>query len=148
MKVGDLVKATVVRAEEGYALLCAGAWKSTLQQLELTWNAGPKKVTDFVKAGEEIEVLVTAIAGDQFSCSLKQKSPDPWLSSPNEADVRLCEVKVVAEWGYFVEFAPHCHALLQVTDALKVHELHQLVKVEITQVDRVRHRAVAREVGE
>jgi small subunit ribosomal protein S1 len=83
---------------------------------ELTWDTKPKRPSEILKRGQEVQVKVLKVdtAGRRLSLSLKDLQPDPWATHVRElAANQKVKGKVVrrAGFGVFVELAPGVEGL-------------------------------------
>ena len=118
----------------------------TLQQTELTWNAGIIRPKNFVKEGEEITVRVIAVNEDKFSPSLKQVKNNPWNNVSKIGSEYNSPVTMVAEYGYFVKIEYYCNALLLLKKSKHNHSVHDMVNVRIIEVDKSRKKVIVVEI--
>ncbi|PWQ95192.1 S1 RNA-binding domain-containing protein [Leucothrix arctica] len=146
MEIGGLIRVTVNRVEEGFALVDYKGHEATLQQTEFTWDAGLVEPSDFVKKGDEITVKVIALKNERFSISLKQVIESPWNSSPKINNEYNSPVIMVAEYGYFVKIEQHCNALLQIENSKQKHSLHDRVNVKVIGVDISKEKVLVVEI--
>jgi small subunit ribosomal protein S1 len=88
---------------------------------ELTWDKKPKRPSEVLKRGQEVEVKVLKVdtAARRLSLSLKDLQPDPWATHVRElAANQKVKGKVVrrAGFGLFVELAPGVEGLCHTSE--------------------------------
>lgn len=137
MKVNQIIEVTVTKVEPGYIKIDYEGRSATLQITELTWKPGKLDSSDYVKVGQNIRVKVTAVAGNEFSVSLREAclGGNPWNDPPNVGEQFYAPVVAVTEYGYFFEITYFCHALLLLENALKNYQLGDRVNVKVSSVE-------------
>ncbi len=137
MEVNQIIEVTVTKVEPGYVKIDYKGRPATLQITELTWKPGKLNSSDYVKGGQRIRVKVIAIAGNEFSVSLKQAclGGNPWDNPPKVGDQFFAPVVFVADYGYFFEITYFCHALLLRENTLDTYQLGDRVNVKVASVD-------------
>ena len=146
IKENDLIKVKVLKVSEGFALVDYRGKQGTLMQTEITYDAWPTKVDDYVKVGDEIIVRVIAVDGKKFSPSLKQIGKNPWEDPPVLGDIYSAPVVFVTDYGFFVRITNYCNALLLTENSFENHEVGDVVAVQITNVDTLREKVLLKEV--
>jgi ribosomal protein S1 len=142
MEVEQIIEVTVTKVEPGYVKIDYEGRPATLQITELTWKPGKLDSADYVKAGQKIRVKVIAIAGNEYSVSLKQAclGGSPWDNPPEIGDKFFAPVVFVADYGFFFEITYFCHALLLRVNTPDSYQLGDRVNVEVSFVDLKRHK--------
>ena len=147
MEINDLIKVIVTKVEPGYVLVNYCGQETTLQQTELTWNAGPVYPNEFVKEGEEITVRVIAKDGERFSPSLKHVNENPWEKPPEIGKFYQSPVMMVTEYGYYINIEYYCNALLTMEHSQSPHSLGDLVDVKVIEVNVEKHTVSLSEIS-
>lgn len=134
MELNQTIEVTVTKVEPGYIKIDYKGKSATLQITELTWKPGKLESSDYLKVGQMIRVKVIAIAGDQFSVSLREAclSGDPWNDPPKVGERYFAPVVNVTDYGYFFEITYFCHALLLAENAMGKYQLGDRVNVEVS----------------
>ncbi|MCH8490910.1 MAG: S1 RNA-binding domain-containing protein [Oceanicaulis sp.] len=137
MEVNQIIEVTVTKVEPGYVKIDYEGHPATLQITELTWKPGKLDSSDYVKVGQKIRVKVIAIAGNEYSVSLKQAclGGTPWDNPPKIGDRYFAPVVFVADYGYFFEITYFCHALLLRENTPDTYQLGDRVNVKVSSVD-------------
>lgn len=136
MELGQIIDVTVTKVEPCYVKIDYDGRSATLQITELTWKPGKLDSSDYVKVGETIRVKVIAIAGDQFSVSLREAclGGNPWNDPPNVGERYFAPVVNVTGYGYFFEITYFCHALLLAENSIDKYQLGDRVNVEVSSI--------------
>ncbi|MFA7577871.1 MAG: S1 RNA-binding domain-containing protein, partial [Candidatus Muiribacteriota bacterium] len=117
---GDLIKGRVSRIVDFGAFVDFGGLEGLLHSSDLSWGR-VEKVEDFVKTGDEVEVVILDMKKNRFQVSLglKQKSPEPWKiiqDKYNTGDDVTGKVVSLTKYGAFVALMPGLEGLLHVSD--------------------------------
>ncbi len=142
MEVNQIIEVAVTKVEPGYVKVKYEGRSATLQITELTWKPGKLDSADYVCVGQKIRVKVNAVAGNDFSVSLREASlgGNPWSSPPKQGEVFFAPVVKVTDYGYFFEITYFCHALLMKENAPITYQLGDRVKVKVSTADSERKR--------
>lgn len=137
MEVNQIIEATVTKVEPGYVKIEYEGRPATLQITELTWKPGKLDSADYVKVGQNVRVKIIAMAGNEYSVSLRQAclGGNPWNNPPEVEDIFFAPVVFVAEYGYFFEITYFCHALLLRENTPDTYQLGDRVNVKVSSVD-------------
>jgi small subunit ribosomal protein S1 len=87
----------------------------------MSWSSHLRSPHDFLKAGDEVEAVITALEKDEHKMSLgiKQLSPDPWASIVEKYKVGSKHtgiVKNLTSYGLFIELEEGVDGLVHVSD--------------------------------
>jgi small subunit ribosomal protein S1 len=129
------------------AFVDLGAADGLVPVSEFSWQR-VNNLEDFVKIGQEVQVVVSRLDREarKISLSLKQLSPSPWdeYASRVKPGARVTgKVTRIAEFGAFVELAPGVEGLIHISE-LSNHRVRrvrdvvsegQSVLVDILQMD-------------
>lgn len=142
MEVNQIIEATVTKVEPGYVKIEYEGRPATLQITELTWKPGKLYSEDYVKVGQRVRVKITAIAGNEYSVSLREASlgGNPWNNPPKVGDLFFAPVVFVADYGYLVEIAYFCRALLLRENTPDTYQLGDRINVKVSSVDSSRNK--------
>lgn len=88
---------------------------------EMSWSSHLRSPHDFLKAGDEVEAVITALEKDEHKMSLgiKQLTPDPWASIVEKYKVgskHTGVVKNLTSYGLFIELEEGVDGLVHVSD--------------------------------
>ncbi len=88
---------------------------------ELSWDRKPRRPSEILKRGQEVEVKVLKVdaANRRLSLSLKDLQPDPWATHVRQlAAEQKVKGKVVrrTDFGVFVELAPGLEGLCHISE--------------------------------
>jgi ribosomal protein S1 len=150
MEVNQLIEVTVTKVEPGYVKIDYEGQPATLQVTELTWRPGKLDSSDYVSVGQKIRVKVNAVAGNEFSVSLREAllGGNPWDMPPKEGEVFFAPIVNVTDYGYFFEITYFCRALLLKENAPKQYQLGDRVKVKVSVVELNRRKVEVVPVNE
>jgi small subunit ribosomal protein S1 len=111
---------------------------------DFSWGERNATPTDFVKKGEEVEVVILAVDTENHKVSLgmKQLNNDPWIDFTNKFKVNNtvdAPVSKVTDFGVFLQLSEHVEGLVRNAELEKDQkfEVGQVVKAIIT---RITHR--------
>ncbi len=85
---------------------------------DFRWGERNANPTDFVKKGEEVEVVILAVDTEHHKVSLgiKQMSADPWIDFTNHhrvGDVVTAPVSKITDFGLFLKLSEHVEGLIR-----------------------------------
>jgi small subunit ribosomal protein S1 len=88
---------------------------------EMSWSSHLRSPHDFLKAGDEVEAVITALEKEEHKMSLgiKQLTPDPWASIVEKYKVGSKHsgiVKNLTSYGLFIELEEGVDGLVHVSD--------------------------------
>ncbi|MDP2176566.1 MAG: 30S ribosomal protein S1 [Bacteroidota bacterium] len=122
LKLGEKVKGKVVTVTDygAFVELQPGV-EGLIHVSEMSWSSHLRSPHDFLKTGDEIEAIITAIEKDEHKLSLgiKQLTQDPWLSIIEKYKVgskHTGVVKNLTSYGLFVELEEGVDGLIHVSD--------------------------------
>ncbi|MDJ0838834.1 MAG: 30S ribosomal protein S1 [Acidobacteriota bacterium] len=112
---------------------------------DFTWGDRNAAPADFVKKGEEVEVVILAVDTEnrKVSLGIKQLEQDPWIDFTNHNrvnDIVVAPVSKVTEFGAFLKLSDHVEGLIRNAELRNKEdklEEGQEVKALIT---RINHR--------
>ena len=142
MEINQIIEVVVTKVEPGYVKIDFEGRSATLQITELTWKPGKLDSSDYVSVGQKIRVKVIAIAGQEFSVSLREASlgGSPWSEPPRVGEEYFAPVVNVTDYGYFFEITYFCHALMMKENAPNNFQLGDRVRVKVSSADLERKR--------
>ena len=88
---------------------------------EMSWSSHLRSPHDFLKAGDEVDAVITALEKEEHKMSLgiKQLTPDPWSSIVEKYKVGSKHtgiVKNLTSYGLFIELEEGVDGLVHVSD--------------------------------
>lgn len=122
IKVGAKVKGKVVTVTDyGAFVEIKPGVEGLVHVSEMSWSSHLRSPHDFLKAGDEVEAVITALEKDEHKMSLgiKQLSPDPWASIVEKYKVGSKHtgiVKNLTSYGLFIELEEGVDGLVHVSD--------------------------------
>ena len=122
LKVGEKVKGKVVTVTDyGAFVEIQPGVEGLIHVSEMSWSSHLRSPHDFLKTGDEIEAVITALEKDEHKLSLgiKQLAQDPWLSIIEKYKVGSKHkgvVKNLTSYGLFVELEEGVDGLIHVSD--------------------------------
>ena len=122
IKVGAKVKGKVVTVTDyGAFIEIKPGVEGLVHVSEMSWSSHLRSPHDFLKAGDEVEAVITALEKDEHKMSLgiKQLSPDPWASIVEKYKVGSKHtgiVKNLTSYGLFIELEEGVDGLVHVSD--------------------------------
>ena len=120
--VGAKVKGKVVTVTDyGAFIEITPGVEGLVHVSEMSWSSHLRSPHDFLKAGDEVEAVITALEKDEHKMSLgiKQLSPDPWASIVEKYKVgskHTGVVKNLTSYGLFIELEEGVDGLVHVSD--------------------------------
>ena len=140
IKVGDVIKGKIQNVTKFGAFVDIGGIDGLVHISELSWGKvfNPKK---FVKAGEEVEVIVKELSDDKISLSMKFDEANPWNNIREHVkvgDVYDGVVTRIAPFGAFVEIVPGVEGLLHISQISKKHTKNVADILEVGQHIKVK----------
>jgi len=143
------VKGTVVSLQKFGAFVDIGGIEGLLPISEVAWSR-TEKISDVLRAGQEIEVIIKKLDWEQerFSFSLKDILADPWEDVANKfpvASFHTGTVSRLAPFGAFVALAEGIDGLLHISKLgggrrlshpREVLKEGQTIEVQVEAVDR------------
>ncbi len=122
MTVGAKVKGKVVTVTDyGAFVEIKPGVEGLVHVSEMSWSSHLRSPHDFLKAGDEVEAVITALEKDEHKMSLgiKQLTPDPWASIVEKYKVGSKHtgiVKNLTSYGLFIELEEGVDGLVHVSD--------------------------------
>lgn len=122
IKVGAKVKGRVVTVTDyGAFVEITPGVEGLVHVSEMSWSSHLRSPHDFLKAGDEVEAVITALEKDEHKMSLgiKQLSPDPWSTIVEKYKVgskHTGTVKNLTSYGLFIELEEGVDGLVHVSD--------------------------------
>jgi small subunit ribosomal protein S1 len=146
IEVGAVIKGKINRLTNFGAFIDLGGLDGLLHISEMAWER-VESPSDVVNIGEEIEVKVIKISGDNVSLSLKALQPDPFekaASGLSVGDSVSCKVLRNLKFGSFVEIKKGVEGLIPISEmALGKHIKHprevvqpgDIIEAQIMKID-------------
>jgi small subunit ribosomal protein S1 len=122
IQVGAKVKGKVVTVTDyGAFIEIKPGVEGLVHVSEMSWSSHLRSPHDFLKAGDEVEAVITALEKDEHKMSLgiKQLTPDPWASIVEKYKVGSKHtgiVKNLTSYGLFIELEEGVDGLVHVSD--------------------------------
>jgi small subunit ribosomal protein S1 len=146
LKVGDDVKGIVTGVVDFGVFVNVGGIEGLVHISEISWER-VSNPNDYVKIGQEVEAKIISIDHDRLSLSIKQMTPDPWVSEVeafNKEDVVEGVVTRITPFGAFVQISPSIEALVHVselgkgseTDPEKLFVLNEKKSFKVIDIDK------------
>ena len=147
LEVGKKVKGTVSRITDFGAFVNLGGIDGLIHISEMSWGriTNPREI---LKEGDEVEVVVLDINKEKgkISLSLKNVTPNPWLSAAEKYPVgSIVEGKVVrmVPFGAFVELEVGVDGLVHISQIANKHvvkpedelKIGEVIKVKVLEVN-------------
>ena len=147
LEVGKKVKGTVSRITDFGAFVNLGGIDGLIHISEMSWGriTNPREV---LKEGDEVEVVVLDVNKEKgkISLSLKNVTPNPWLSAAEKYPVgSIVEGKVVrmVPFGAFVELEVGVDGLVHISQIANKHvvkpedelKIGDVIKVKVLEVN-------------
>jgi len=120
LEAGQTRKGIVRRITDFGAFVDLGGIDGLLHIRDMSWGT-VDKVTDVVREGDEVDVMVLKIdtKRDRISLGLKQTLPDPWREAGDRyPEGMTLQVRVVrlADFGAFAELEPGIEGLIPISE--------------------------------
>ncbi|MDO5480899.1 MAG: S1 RNA-binding domain-containing protein [Candidatus Saccharibacteria bacterium] len=146
MKVDDVVKGRVTGVVDFGVFLNVDGVEGLVHISEISWER-VNNPADYVKVGEEIEAKIIAIDNERLSLSMKQLTPDPWLSEVEDLKKGAKiegTVTRITPFGAFVQISPAVEALVHVSelgegsdvDPEKVFTMNERKEFKVLDIDK------------
>ncbi|MCS6981997.1 MAG: 30S ribosomal protein S1 [Flavobacteriales bacterium] len=122
LKAGDRVKGRVVMITDyGAFVEIAPGVEGLVHVSEMSYSQHVKSARDFVKEGDEIEVMALSIDREErkISLGIKQLQEDPWKHVPEKYPVgsrHTATVRNFTNFGIFVELEEGVDGLIHISD--------------------------------
>lgn len=118
LKVGDIVTGVVTGVVDFGAFVNVEGIEGLIHISEISWER-VSSPSDYVKVGQSVEAKIISIDKDRLSLSMKQLTPDPWLSEIEKfakGDKVEGTVTRITPFGAFVQISPAVEALVHVSE--------------------------------
>ncbi len=154
-KVGQKIRGPVVRLMDfGAFVELEPGVDGMIHVSEMSWSKKVKKPADMLKLGEEVEVVILSVNGEQrrIALGLKQALGDPWKDVEEKFPAgTVVEGKVtnLAKFGAFVELTESIEGMIHIADITNEKRLShpsealsegQQVRAKVLEIDRGRKR--------
>ncbi len=122
IKIGDKVKGkVVVIADYGAFVEVSEGVEGLVHVSEMSWSTHLRSAQDFVKVGDEIDVIVLTLDREErkMSLGIKQLTPDPWTDITSKYPVGSRHTGLVrnfTNFGVFVELEEGIDGLIYISD--------------------------------
>jgi small subunit ribosomal protein S1 len=146
LAVGDAVKGVVTGVVDFGAFVNVDGIEGLVHISEISWER-VNNPSDYVKVGQAIDAKIISIDKDRLSLSIKQLTPDPWVSEVdkfNKGDAVEGTVTRITPFGAFVQISPAVEALVHISelgggddaDPEKVFTLNERKAFVILEIDK------------
>ncbi len=122
LKVGEKTKGRVaVIADYGAFIEISDGVEGLVHVSEMSWSTHLRSAQDFVKVGDEIDVVVLSLDRDErkMSLGIKQLTPDPWTditSKYPKGSKHTGTIRNFTNFGVFVELEEGIDGLIYISD--------------------------------
>ncbi len=122
LKVGDKTKGkVVVLADYGAFVEVASGVEGLIHVSEMSWSTHLRSAQDFVKVGDEVEVVILTLDREErkMSLGIKQLTEDPWTKIAEKYPVgskHTGSVRNFTNFGVFVELEEGVDGLVYISD--------------------------------
>ena len=119
---GDKVKGKVsVLADYGAFIEIAEGVEGLVHVSEMSWSTHLRSAQDFVKVGDEVEVVILTLDREErkMSLGIKQLTNDPWTDITNKYPIdskHTGEIRNFTNFGVFVELEEGIDGLIYISD--------------------------------
>ena len=146
LAVGDSVKGVITGVVDFGAFVNVEGIEGLIHISEISWER-VSSPADYVKVGETVEAKIIAIDKDRLSLSIKQLTPDPWVSEVEKfakGDTVEGMVIRITPFGAFVQLSPAVEALVHISelgggegvDPEKLFTLNERKTFKILEIDK------------
>jgi small subunit ribosomal protein S1 len=152
---GDRVRGTVTRVMEfGAFVELEPGIEGLIHISEMSWARKVRKVSDVVKPGDTVEVVVLGVneAERRLSLGLKQALGDPWAEAPQRfpaGSIIEGPITNITKFGAFVQLAEGVEGMIHIGDMSaekrinhpqELYRVAQTVKGQVLEIDREKRR--------
>ena len=122
LKEGDKVKGKVsVLADYGAFIEIADGVEGLVHVSEMSWSTHLRSAQDFVKVGDEVEVIILSLNREErkMSLGIKQLTSDPWTDITNKYPIESKhkgKIRNFTNFGVFVELEEGIDGLIYISD--------------------------------
>ena len=118
LAVGDTVSGVVTGVVDFGAFVNVDGIEGLIHISEISWErvANPN---DYVKVGQSVDARIISIDKDRLSLSMKQLTPDPWISEVEKftkGEKVEGTVTRITPFGAFVQLSPAVEALVHISE--------------------------------
>lgn len=146
IEVGQILVGHVSHIFGDYALIKVDKYDFVLPKEEISWT-NIKRIKDYIKLDDNIEVVVVKVEDDRVMVSLKRKYPDPWINiyeKYSKGQFIKGKVVNVKDFGAFIELEPDVRGLLNKSemsldgkeDVGKLVSLNDIIDVQIKNINK------------
>jgi 4-hydroxy-3-methylbut-2-enyl diphosphate reductase len=148
IQIGDRIKGIVSRITQFGAFVDLNGVDGLIHITEMSWGR-IRRVTDVLKEGNEVEVVVINMDAEKgkISLSLRGVTEDPWADIEERFPVgSIVDGKVarIASFGAFIELEEGVDGLVHISQVAGRHiekveeelKIGQVIKVKITAIDK------------
>lgn len=118
LKVSDTVKGVVTGIVDFGAFVNVDGIEGLIHISEISWER-VATVAEHLKVGDVVEAKIISIDKDRLSLSIKQTTPDPWLSEAAKfhiGDDVDGTITRITPFGAFVQISPAVEALVHISE--------------------------------
>ena len=118
LKVGDTVNGVVTGVVDFGAFVNVDGIEGLVHISEISWER-VSNPGNYVKVGQPIEAKIISIDKDRLSLSMKQLTPDPWVSEAEKFkkdDSVDGTITRITPFGAFVQISPAVEALVHISE--------------------------------
>ncbi len=122
LKEGDKVKGKVsVLADYGAFIEIVDGVEGLVHVSEMSWSTHLRSAQDFVKVGDEVEVVILSLDREErkMSLGIKQLTSDPWTDITNKYPIdskHTGKIRNFTNFGVFVELEEGIDGLIYISD--------------------------------
>ena len=122
LKEGDKVKGKVsVLADYGAFIEIVDGVEGLVHVSEMSWSTHLRSAQDFVKVGDEVEVVILSLDREErkMSLGIKQLTSDPWTDITNKYPIdskHKGRIRNFTNFGVFVELEEGIDGLIYISD--------------------------------
>ncbi len=146
LAVGDSVNGVVTGVVDFGAFVNVDGIEGLIHISEISWER-VSSPADYVKVGQTVEAKIISIDKDRLSLSMKQLTPDPWLSEVEKfkkGETTEGTVTRITPFGAFVQISPAVEALVHISelgsgesaDPEKVFTLNERKEFVVLDIDK------------
>jgi small subunit ribosomal protein S1 len=154
-KVGQRIRGPVVRLMDfGAFVELESGVDGMIHVSEMSWSKKVRKPADMLQLGEEVEVVILSVSGEQrrIALGLKQALGDPWEGIEQKFPAGTVvdgKVTNLAKFGAFVELTESIEGMIHIADITNEKRLShpnevlsegQQVKAKVLEIDRGKKR--------
>ncbi len=140
MTVGDVVKGTATGVVDFGIFVNVEGVEGLIHISEIAWDRVDNPA-NYVKVGQQVEAKIISIDRDKLSLSMKQLTPDPWLSDAGKfkvGDEVEGKITRITPFGAFVQVTPVIEALVHISELADTHVEDPATLVSVGETKRFR----------